>query len=169
MLFLTTYPVNWLSYFYFGQAIFTFATLGLLVPITKKWPRAIALFVYLISSAIILLYLLFYWIHLYWLPFIICLFLVAMTSVWPVIMWNVVCSAFDVRQFKKRIAMINVGGSIGAFLLMSVTPFLIAGLGSNSVPYEIVVFTIISAFLINQLYAHSSVQLPRAAQEKKTG
>lgn len=156
MIFLTAYSTQWLSYFYVSQAIFLFVATSLLMPMIKKSPRRFPLFVFGGSALLVLLYVLSSGIKMYWLPFMLSVFLSAMKAVWGVTMWNVISSVFDIREFKKQISIINVGGSVGVVVLMLLTPFLITAIGSIAVPYEIILVCLSCIFFAHLLFKESS-------------
>lgn len=161
MLFLTHYPASWLVYFYASQGVFIFVSFLVLNPLSEKWPGTFAFMVFLVTSAIILLYLWNSSVTWYALPFLISVFLAAMRSLWGVAMWNVISDAFNLREFKRAVILINVTGAVGTTALMLIIPLFIHQFGASTVPYGIIVLAILSAYFIRKL---PSLEEPRSTR-----
>lgn len=135
LIFLTTYPRSWLPYLFMGQTGVVILLAFGIGPLVAK--GSVALNVGLLGSfaaslaagRVVLGH------QVPGAAFILCLWLAVQAVLLGVISWSAVGDAFDVRQFKKLAKWINASGSVGALVLGSLIPVIVAVFAPESMLY----------------------------------
>lgn len=112
-LFLTSYPTNWLPYFFIAQAIIDLLFSFIISPFLTKHPLKGAIFILFISSILTLCFYYLLKIDIYILPFIVSLFLMTVGLLNNVITWNSTRFAFDLIELKVLSNRIIAIGALG--------------------------------------------------------
>lgn len=138
LLFLSTYPRDWLPQFFLAQTgailALTFATKPLIARGSARINASLlGGFALTIAASYLLV--------LHPLPgsaFAVCTWLALAGTLSGVLAWTAVGDAFDMRQFKRLAKWINAAGSSGALVLGALVPLLIAGLGADGLLFVLV-------------------------------
>ncbi len=160
-LFLSKYPTNWLTYYFFAAPMTTAVLFFGVSPfIANATNKQSFLFILGIQLALFINYKLMAT-EIYVIPFVFALLLPVFAKLTAVIGWNIIATSFDIRVFKQHIFHFNLLGTIGAIATASVTPIIIHFYQSPGLFYASAIASILTALCILKLKP-----LP-AAPEKK--
>jgi len=151
VLFLSTYSLDWLPYFFVGQTVVLLVlTLGI-TPFIAKGSFLINFFILILlalsavgSPTIIAL-------NIPYAPFAVSLWISALSVLLGVMSWNAVGDAFDVRKFKTLIKWIASAGSIGGLCVGLMIPFFLIQYPSDYLLYVLGVLILLSALCVLNL------------------
>ena len=151
LLFLSTYSIDWLPYFFVGQTVVLLALTFSITPFISKGSFLINFFILILlalsavgSSAIIAM-------NIPGAPFAISLWISALSVILGVMSWNVVGDAFDVRKFKTLIKWIASAGSIGGLCIGLMIPFFLIHYPSEYLLYVLAALILSSALCVLNL------------------
>jgi HEAT repeat protein len=132
LLFLSSYPRDWLPYLFLGQTGATLLFSFGLTPLLRgsSLGRALALLALFAASLIAARFVV--GPGLPGSAFALCVWLGLLGVLLGVLSWNAVGDAFDVRQFKRLAKWVNAAGAVGAVVVGALTPPLLALLRSES-------------------------------------
>ncbi len=150
-LFLTSYSIKWLPYFYGCQALIDGLVAFLLAPYLFKniyrgfWALQLG-FIILTIGFIFLLPL-----NLYWLPFIFAVFLVASDYITYPLVWNIIRLGNDVMSFKKLSTILSVMSIMGGIVFGLIIVFVMHYMKIIVLPWIISVLITMMAILSSNI------------------
>ncbi len=170
LLFLSTYPRQWLPHLFMGQTVITFVLALGLTPLISKGSRSVN-FSFLVCAAGVVL-------ALQWtvlqsnqaVPFILCLcvlclWLAALSMLLGAISWNSVNDAFNIREFKRLAKWVGAAGSVGALLIGLSIPVIVNFFSAENLLPILALLIIISAGFVYALGVKGS-SLPKQASQQ---
>lgn len=167
LLFLSTYPRQWLPYLFMGQTGVTLAMALGLTKLISKGSRFINLALLTTAALLVIAARFAFPADTPGLAFGLCLFLAALAVLLGVISWNVVSDIFDIREFKKMAKWVGAAGSVGALVVGVAIPGLVAALSSESLLIVLAVLVVTTGGVA--FFLSPEKNEPRASKKKKKG
>lgn len=147
-LFLSTYPQNWLPYFFFGgMAIVLLMTLSL-SPLMSKGIPAINIGILIVLAVSIAVVKIFLGLDIPFFPFAASLWLLAVAAIIGIMAWNAVSDAFNTREFKRTAKWVTGGGSVGGLAAGLSIPMVNTHFKGDGILYLLIIFIVLSAALL---------------------
>ncbi|HBI22243.1 MAG TPA: hypothetical protein DDY37_06645, partial [Legionella sp.] len=120
-LFLSTYPRNWLTYYFIANPVVTIILFFFINPfLSRATPRQSFGIVLVLMAILGTCYALMFT-YSYIMPFILCLLLTIFSVLINIMAWSAISSAFDIREYKKQSFKLNICATmsviISAFLM----------------------------------------------------
>lgn len=156
-LFLVTYPVSWLPYWFMMQAIVDASVIFAMTPLLSRNIVSNGFYAYLSIAgvALLVLYLLNY--HWFLVPFIFALLLTTAMQIIGAIAWNNASSAFDIIEFKKVSNWLIVSGTFGQIIFSILVVVLVKVFGIQVLIYILAVAMLLAAICLYPLQPLSIV------------
>jgi HEAT repeat protein len=150
MLFLSSYPQNWIPYLYFSLAFFAFVSMQLIEPFLKKDLQKFArtMLIVIIGLSSLFLFLLGFPAH--WIPFIFAIFIITAVVISNTTDWILVTALFNMREFKAVSKWVSLSTTLGAILAGLLIPLLL-----KFFPAIILLYLMIAFFMATFLIALS--------------
>jgi HEAT repeat protein len=149
-LFLSTYPHDWLIYYYIADPINTILLFFCVSPfLAKANSKQLFLFTSTLILVLMMLYMLKSQHHV--LPFILSLSLYASTKLLLPIGWNAIATSLDMRFFKNNAFYFSTAGSAGSIATALFIPVLIHYVNTNAVFYLALSFILLIAICLLKL------------------
>jgi len=162
-LFLSTYPVSWIPYWFIGQTVTDIIFFTFLTPVISKSNFKLSASA-LICFALIVAFLgSFVLIEHRVTPFVISLILISFGGMLGVIVNNSVASAYDVRDYKVISHKLSIISGVASFSTGIVISLTITSFGIRFLPF------VVTALFLFAIYALSYLKpLPTAPSKKST-
>ncbi|MCP4699634.1 MAG: cyclic nucleotide-binding domain-containing protein [Gammaproteobacteria bacterium] len=152
VLFLSTYPTDWLPFYFMGQAIVVLVvTLGI-TPLSIKGSPLVNFSLFLIAALSIVAGYFMLDIPVHWFAFGFSLWLAAITVVLIVTSTNAIADAFNVRKFKRAVVWSNVAGNAGGLVMGLSIPVIIGSAGTEALPFILAGLIVFAAFCFFYLH-----------------
>lgn len=163
-LFLISYPISWLPYWFILQAGFDSLVLFGTAPLLTRNIRNIALYAYLGIAAVIFLVFFSLYLHWYLTPFIFVLLLNSFSLIMFALAWGQANSAFDLIEFKRVSSWLVAIGTIGEIVFSILTIGMIKFFGATALVYFLILTVVLSSMTLYPLQP-----LPATVKKMKHG
>jgi hypothetical protein len=138
VLFLSSYPVDFLPFFFIGQTVLVLVVTLLISPLAARGSTLINSSIFFIAALTVVNGDLLVQAEIPGMAFAFSLWLSAIPVILLVMSQNTIADAFDLRRFKKNLIWVTMAGNLGGLLIGMLTPWLIAQFGIAVLMYVLV-------------------------------
>lgn len=163
-LFLVSYPISWLPYWFILQAGFDSLVLFGTAPLLTRNITNITLYAYLAIAAVIFLVFLSLYLHWYLTPFVFVLLLNSFSLIMFALAWGQANSAFDLIEFKRVSNWLIAIGTIGEIVFSILTIGIVKFFGTTGLVYFLILTVVLSSITLYPLQP-----LPATVKKMKHG
>ena len=151
VLFLSSYPVSFLPYFFIGQTVVVLLMTLIVTPVASQGSGFVNAAIYVIAGLSVINGDIFVRAEIPNMAFIFSLWLSALPVVLLVISQNTIADAFDVRRFKKNLTWVTMAGHLGGLVIGFLTPTIIGYFNTEMLLYVLVTLIFFAAAASYQL------------------
>ena len=147
-LFLGSYPISWIPYFFIGRTIFEVCTSFLIAPFLSKNAMRAAIVLEIGSAVFIGIMIISFSKAWFLFPLIFSFVLTIAGLISNAAIWNSTRNAFDIIELKHLSPLLSLGAAVGKILFSLGNIWLIKQFGIAYLPYCVAVAILLSVFYI---------------------